>query len=119
MKENFFENGFEILSDKDKDKADIYVINSCTVTSMSDKKIRQEIHKLKKINPQSIVVLTGCFPQAFGDEAKKIDGVDIITGSKNRKLIVSLVREFIESKNKIVNLCEYTSKDAFEPMLNK
>ena len=119
MKENFLQNGFEILSESEKDKADIYVINSCTVTSMSDKKIRQEIHRLKKINPSSIIALTGCFPQAFADEAKKIDGVDIITGTKNRNFLPTLVNEFISDNKKVFSLSDYSKCDVFEPMMNR
>ena len=119
MKENFLQNGFEVLSESEKDKADIYVINSCTVTSMSDKKIRQEIHRLKKINPSSIIALTGCFPQAFADEAKKVDGVDIITGTKNRNFLPTLVNEFISDNKKVFSLSDYSKCDVFEPMMNR
>ena len=119
MKENFLQNGFEVLSESEKDKADIYVINSCTVTSMSDKKIRQEIHRLKKTNPSSVIVLTGCFPQAFADEAKKIDGIDIITGTKNRNALPDLVNEFFADNEKVFSLSEYSKNDVFEPMTNK
>lgn len=119
MKENFKRNGYEILSEENKGNADVFVINSCTVTAMSDRKIRQEIHVIKKNNPDAIVVLTGCFPQAFSEDAEKIEGVDIVTGSKNRGMVVNLVNEYIDNPHKLVNICEYTSKDMFEPMSNE
>ena len=67
MKEVFSDSGFVV---KDKPEGcDVLVINSCTVTSVSDKKTRQMIHKFKKGNPGAVVALTGCFPQAFPEEA--------------------------------------------------
>jgi threonylcarbamoyladenosine tRNA methylthiotransferase MtaB len=116
MKNTFRQNGY-IVSDNEKD-SDIFVINSCTVTSYSDKKIRQTIHRLKRNYPLSIIVLTGCYPQAFSDDAGKITEADIVTGTKNRNSICSLVEEYINNKNKVISICEHQNTEKFEDMVN-
>lgn len=89
LMQQFKKNGFEVVASEEI--ADVYIINSCTVTSTGDKKTRQIIHRLKTLNQNALIVLTGCFPQAFPEEAKKISEADIITGTKNRKEIYNLV----------------------------
>lgn len=116
MKNMFRENGYTV-SDSEKD-SDIFVINSCTVTAYSDKKIRQTIHRLKRNYPQSVIALTGCYPQAFKDEADKIAEADIVTGTKNRKNICLLVNEYINNKNKVISVYERENSDSFEDMIN-
>ena len=69
------------------DGADVYVVNSCTVTATGDKKTRQSIRKMKREHPGALVVLTGCYPQAFPEEAAGITEADVITGSYNRCLL--------------------------------
>ena len=89
MSELFQKKGYEIV---DFDKfADIYIINTCTVTNFGDKKSRQAIRRAKKINPDAIVVATGCYAQVAPDDVKKIDGINIVTGTKNRNDIVEIV----------------------------
>lgn len=116
MKQNFLSGGFDVLNDEFG--ADIYVINSCTVTSMSDKKIRQTIHHLRKENPHSIIILTGCFPQAFKEEAEKLSDVDIITGSKDRGGVIELVKEYMLNQERIIKISDYKKNDEFEKMKN-
>lgn len=118
MKENFIKNGFIVTDEKNKFSSDIFVINSCTVTSMSDKKLRQTIHVLKKIKPSSIVVLTGCFPQAFADKACQIEQADIICGSKDRYNVVNLVNNYISEHQRILSINDYSNNDHFESMIN-
>lgn len=117
MKERLSCEGFDILSEENG--ADIFVINSCTVTSASDKKVRQTLHTLKKQHPDSIIVLTGCFPQAFKSEAEKIAEADIIIGSKGRNRLPGLIKEFLFKREKIVSILEYFPDDGFEVMKNK
>ena len=91
MSELFLKSGYEIC---DFDSyADIYVINTCTVTSMSDRKSRQIIRRAKKTNPDAIVAVTGCYAQTAPEDVKKIDGVNIVVGTKDRKNIVTLVEQ--------------------------
>ena len=61
--------------------ADVYVVNSCTVTATSDKKTRQALRRFKRQNPSGVVALTGCFPQAFAQQAQEIPEADVITGA--------------------------------------
>ena len=88
MTELFSNSGYDIC---DFDSyADVYVINTCTVTAMSDRKSRQIIRRAKKNNPNSIIIVTGCYAQTNPDAVKKIDGVNLIVGTSDRKNIVSL-----------------------------
>lgn len=98
--------------------ADICIINSCTVTSMSDRKGRQLIHKIKKENPYSIIVLTGCFPQAFEQQAKDLENIDIITGTGNKTQIPSLIEQFLKHHRKIVSINPHEKNEKFELMQN-
>lgn len=99
-----------------EDIADVYVINSCTVTASGDKKTRQTLRKFKRMNPDAIVALTGCFPQAFPDVADKIPEADIITGSTNRRKLVDYVKEFIISRERQIKIEPHKRGEEFEHM---
>ena len=71
--------GYEIVSFQDQ--ADVYIINTCSVTNMADRKSRQMLHKAKKMNPEAVVVAAGCYVQADPDGVKKDECVDIILGN--------------------------------------
>lgn len=116
MKQNFIKYGYTIS--KEENEADIFLINSCTVTGTGDKKLKKEIRRLKRTYPESIIVLTGCFPQAFADEAANIDDVDIVTGTKNRSILPELVNEYISKRDKIYCVSQYSRKEEFESMSN-
>lgn len=66
--------------------ADVYVINTCTVTNMADRKSRQMLHKAKKMNPHAIVVAAGCYVQAAGTELEEDSAIDIIIGNNRKKI---------------------------------
>lgn len=117
MKERFAAEGFDVLSDEGG--ADLFVINSCTVTSMSDKKIRQTLHRLRRENPDAILALTGCFPQAFAEEAAQLTEVDIVTGSKEKTLLVDIVKEYMLRKERIIRISPHEKGDSFEKMQNR
>lgn len=89
----------------DEKTADIVIINSCSVTGASDKKACHEIEHIRKINPSSVIVLAGCFPQAFPDEAKKT-GADIITGNSGKDKIPVLVKEHLIKREKTSEIPE-------------
>lgn len=91
MKGLFENSGYEITESED---ADVFVINTCTVTAMSDRKSRQMIRRAKKKNPQSIVVVVGCYSQVAPDEVAKIEDIDIIMGTTDRTKIVEYVESF-------------------------
>lgn len=112
-----FSNNNYIITEKKSD-ADIYIVNSCTVTSSSDSKVLHCIKRLRNDNPLSLIVLTGCFPQAFMDDAKKITEADIITGTKNRSELLSLVNKALAQKNtdKIVDISDFDGNELLEDM---
>lgn len=87
-----FENaGYEVTEGED---ADVYVINTCTVTAMSDRKSRQMIRRAKKNNSQSIVIVVGCYSQVAPEEVAKIEDIDIIMGTTDRTKIVEYAEAF-------------------------
>jgi threonylcarbamoyladenosine tRNA methylthiotransferase MtaB len=90
MRELFEKNGY--ISVSNDEFADVYVINTCTVTSMSDKKSRQFIRKAKRINDGSIICVAGCYSQISPEQVGKIEGVNLIIGTNNRKNIVNLIQ---------------------------
>lgn len=91
MKGLFEQAGYEVTED---DYADVFVINTCTVTAIGDKKSRQFIRRAKKYNPKSIVAVVGCYSQIAPKEVEKIKDVDIILGTTDRLKIVDFVKEY-------------------------
>ena len=94
--ELFEEKGYDVVGIDDK--ADVYVINTCTVTNFGDKKSRQLIRKVKRQNPDALVAVVGCYAQTAPDEVMKIEGVNIVIGTKDRKEIVSIVENYHDNK---------------------
>ncbi|MCL2013976.1 MAG: tRNA (N(6)-L-threonylcarbamoyladenosine(37)-C(2))-methylthiotransferase MtaB [Oscillospiraceae bacterium] len=90
-------------NDTDGNVPDICVINSCTVTRTSDRKTRQAIARLRRLYPDAVIVLTGCFPQAYPENAAEIPGVDIITGTAERSKIAKLAVEFLNNRTHTTN----------------
>ena len=90
----FREQGYDIVDFSEK--ADVYVINTCTVTHLSDRKSRQMIRRAKKTNSEAKIAVMGCYAQMAPEEVKKIPGVNIITGVKNRSGILGLLQEIGE-----------------------
>ncbi|MGL5123451.1 MAG: tRNA (N(6)-L-threonylcarbamoyladenosine(37)-C(2))-methylthiotransferase MtaB [Fusobacteriaceae bacterium] len=85
-------------------KSDIYIINSCTVTSIADKKTRNMIRRAKKINPASVIIVTGCYAQTNGKELMEIEEIDYVVGNVDKQSIIKLINELDEKKqNKILN----------------
>lgn len=92
MEELFRERGYEVV---DFDEfADIYVINTCTVTNFGDKKSRQAIRRAKRLNPNAIVIAAGCYTQTAPEEIAKIEGVNILIGTDNRRHIVDIAEGY-------------------------
>ena len=92
----FINDGYEVV--EFDSMADVYVVNTCTVTNMSDRKSRQVIHKTKEINPNSILCVVGCYAQVSKDELLKMEDIDIILGTNDRKDIIEKVNEFQNEK---------------------
>ncbi|MGM0395447.1 MAG: tRNA (N(6)-L-threonylcarbamoyladenosine(37)-C(2))-methylthiotransferase MtaB [Bacillota bacterium] len=99
MEEMFEKNGYRIVGEEDY--SDIYVINTCTVTNLSDRKSRQFIRKSRKNNPGAIVAVVGCYSQVSPEEVEKIEGVDVIIGTSERFRIVELCEEAASTKRRI------------------
>lgn len=95
------------------EQADVYIINSCTVTAESDRKTRQAVRRFKKLHPDSIVVLTGCMPQAFPEVSGKLDEADIIIGNKSNHLLHDYIMQYINSGGRIVAVEQHKSGEAF------
>ena len=117
MKQNFSERGYAVSPTEEE--ADVFVINSCTVTETGDKKLKKEIRRLRRTYPNSVIVLTGCFPQAFAEEAAKLSEADIAVGTKNRNALPDIVSDFLTDRKRIVNISAYQKNEPFEPMCNK
>lgn len=105
--------GFEIVP-PDKE-ADFYIINSCTVTATADQKTRQNVRKFKRKHPQAAVILTGCMPQAFPDNAQALTEADIVFSNKNDNDILSLINQYLTEQQRIVRIDKHQSGDAFAP----
>jgi threonylcarbamoyladenosine tRNA methylthiotransferase MtaB len=104
MMELFKRDGFEVV--EFGDKADVYVINTCTVTNRGDKKSRQHIHRAKRQNPDAVVAVVGCYSQVNKDEVASIEGVDIVLGSRNKSEIVFYVNKAISERKQVVHVSE-------------
>ena len=90
------ENGYEIV--EFKPGADIYIINTCTVTNIADRKSRQMLHKAKKMNKNAIVVAVGCYVQAAGEELTKDEAIDIVVGNNRKHSIIDILNDYYENK---------------------
>lgn len=78
--------------------ADVYIINTCTVTSIADRKSRQMLHKAKKMNPRAVVVAVGCYVQASKEELEADEAVDLVIGNNRKKDIVKILEEYEKSR---------------------
>lgn len=97
MRQALEENGYKIVSFNEK--ADIYIINTCTVTNIADRKSRQMLHRAKKLNPEAVVVAVGCYVQAAGEALKDDEAIDIIVGNNNKSDIVNILEAYFESQS--------------------
>ena len=114
MMELFQEKGYEI-ADFD-DFADIYVINTCTVTNFGDKKSRQIIRRAKRQNPQGIVVATGCYAQVAPKELENIEGINIIIGTKDRSKVVEIIEGYNTYEGIKNCVSDIMGEKEFEPL---
>ena len=91
MAEKFIREGYEVT--EFENFADVYVINTCSVTNMSDKKSRQIISRARRINENAIIAAVGCYSQISPEEVSKIEGVDVVLGTRNKGDIVYYVNK--------------------------
>lgn len=114
MAELFTEKGYEVVDFEEY--ADVYLINTCTVTNLGDKKSRQIIRRAKRINPNSVVVATGCYAQVASEEVAKIEGINIVIGTKNRSEIVETVENYVAENGVVNNVSDIMGEKEFEPL---
>ena len=112
VEELFLQKGYE----KAQTNADIYVINTCTVTNMSDRKSRQMISKARRDNPDAIVAVMGCYSQVKPEEVAEIEGVDIVLGSRNKENVVDLCEDILQNKNAIDKIIAPSESKIFEEL---
>lgn len=103
--------GFEIVSPGEE--ADYYIINSCTVTATADQKTRQNVRKFKRKHPNATVILTGCMPQAFPEEANELVEADIVLSNKSNNDILQLINQHSTNHNRIVEINKHQRGDEF------
>ena len=111
----FEQNGFTVV--ENGEAADVYVVNSCTVTNFGDQKSRKWLRRAKRENPGAVTVLTGCYPQAFPEEAAAIAEADVVTGSGNRRSILEDVMQVVNGeRGKVVDIRPHQKGEAFEEL---
>ena len=99
------------------EKSDIVVLNTCTVTSMSDRKTRQMLHRARRNNPGAVLVVTGCLPQAFPQAADdQLAEADIVLGNSNRASLLPDLQKFLMDRQRIVDIIPHERGEKFEPM---
>lgn len=113
MAELFADAGYKICDYGEV--CDVYVINTCSVTNMGDRKSRQIIRRAKKTNPNAVIAVTGCYAQTAPNEVLKIGGVNIVIGTQDRKNIVSLV-EGLENSSNINHVTDIMTNHEFEEL---
>ena len=96
--------------------ADIILLNSCTVTSTSDHKVKQTLHKARREHPHAVIVLTGCMPQAFPELAGDLTDADIVLGNSNRSSLLPHILQYLSTRQRIIDIVPHQTKEKFESM---
>lgn len=114
MQQLLEEAGYEIVPFEPG--ADVYVINTCTVTNIADRKSRQMLHKAKKMNPDAIVVATGCYVQTDTEKLDKDDAVDLILGNNQKKNIVEALEDYEKEHHKLSRVIKINQTKEYESL---
>lgn len=114
MAEQFIKEGYEVVDFSEF--ADVYVINTCTVTNMGDKKSRQMIGRARRLNPEAIIAVVGCYSQIASDEVASIEGVDVVLGSRNKGEVVYWVNRTREERKQVVEVNDVLRNKKFEEL---
>lgn len=99
-----------------EEKADVYLINTCSVTNMADKKSRQMIHRAKKLNPDAVVIAAGCYVQAAKDKLMEDDRISIIIGNNKKKDIVQILEDYLEIGVTDEGMLDIAAEKEYEPL---
>ena len=97
MQQSLQEKGYRIVPFDSK--ADIYIINTCTVTNIADRKSRQMLHKAKAMNPEAVVVAVGCYVQTGGEAALKDESIDLAIGNNRKKDLIAILEEYLQQRD--------------------
>ena len=121
MQQQLREHGYEIVPFDEK--ADVYIINTCSVTNVADRKSRQMLHRAKKLNPESVVVAAGCYVQVAADTLKEDACVDVIIGNNKKGQLVQILDEYMEGRLKEdegpksgIHVLDIGGTDEYEPL---
>lgn len=114
MTELFRSDGYSIVPFSEV--ADVYVINTCTVTNMGDKKSRQLIRRARRLNPEAVICVVGCYSQVAPEEIAGMDEVDIVLGSRNKSRVVELANRSLVTGERFVEVSDIMSSNEFEPL---
>lgn len=114
MAEKFIREGYEVV--EYTEVAEVYVINTCTVTNMGDKKSRQIIGRARRLNPEAVIAVVGCYSQISPNEVSNIEGVDVVLGTRNKGDIVYWVNRAREERTQFVNVNEVLKNNVFEDL---
>ena len=112
MQQLLEEAGYEIVPFHEK--ADVYIINTCSVTNIADRKSRQMLHRAKKQNPDAVVVAAGCYVQAAAEELKADLAVDVIIGNNKKKDLVPILEEYFKDKSDSSHVIEISETHEYE-----
>ena len=107
-------NGYEIVDFAPG--ADVYIINTCTVTNIADRKSRQMLHRARKMNPQALVVAAGCYVQAGAEKLEKDDAIDVIIGNNKKKDLLKILEQYRKTGEKSHNLIDINHTKEYEEM---
>ena len=121
MTQKFLEKGYKVIEENNEnieEKPDVCIINTCTVTNMSDRKSRQMLRRMKEKNPDTIVVAVGCYAQVAKEELSKIPEIDLVLGNNEKVEIVKYVEEYLEKNKKISEIEDVMESKEFSDFGN-
>ena len=118
MAQKFLEKGYKVIEEYEQngEKPDICIINTCTVTNMSDRKSRQALRKVKDKNENAIIVATGCYAQSSKEELEKMPEIDVVLGNEEKRDIVKYVEKYFEQNQKLISVQDISAQKEFEDM---
>ncbi len=114
MLNQLVQGGFSVCN-KDE-SADVILLNSCTVTSTSDHKVKQTLRRSRREHPNAVIVLTGCMPQAFPEMAEDLTDADIVLGNSNRASLLPHILQYLSTRQRIIDIVPHKSNAKFEQM---
>ena len=114
LQQLFLHRGYTLAGPEEE--ADVYVVNSCTVTAGGDQKSRKWLRRAKRTNPGAVTVLTGCYPQAFPEEAAAMTEADVVTGSTDRASLPLHIQKVLETGERVIAITPHRKEEVFEEL---